>query len=269
MFTNQYTRMSWPDNKEPMDLRGAVRDRSHAKMFLDRFTPGIRVEGVVDASRQDIEDRIEQIAHSCPPLLVVYFQGHSEGDSGPLRCKLVKMFSKLSVYTMSTVITDFCGSGNIYRLRFRLVVSSDGKYFEWYETNEWRDDNKANQKYRIASPMLHVAASLEWQSAYETEKRGGYLTNSLAAAELEALPRFLLHLRQGVNNHLQIAKAHPRRPLNKDATQYPQIYCTCKLVRHFFKHTLTQKLIPFILIAARRSGDLLEDVSWNGQAILF
>ncbi|KDN34574.1 hypothetical protein RSAG8_12333, partial [Rhizoctonia solani AG-8 WAC10335] len=139
------------------------------------------------------------------------------------------MFSKLSVDTMSMVITDFCNSGNIYRLRFRLFVSPDGERFRWCETNEWSKDNAADRKYRIASPMIHVAASLEWQDAYETERRGGYLTNSLATAEPRTLPQFLYHLQRGVESHLKDAKAHPRSPLGKDATQFPQIFCTCKL----------------------------------------
>ncbi|KAJ1301350.1 hypothetical protein OPQ81_003749 [Rhizoctonia solani] len=248
MFTNNYDSMVWPSDRSPMVLRGAVQDRVHAQLFLDRFTPGVRVKGIgnSNALRQDIEDSLEGLAHSHPSLVVAYFQGHSEGKSGPLQYitgdrnedgtlegftaeELIKMFSKLSICTMSMVITDFCSSGNIYRLRFRLVVRPNGERFQWYETDEWAKDNAVDRKCRIASPMIHIAASLESQQAYETERRGGYLTNALAVAEPKSLPEFLLHVRQIVDRRLKEAKHHPRSPLHWDAMQLPQIYCTCKL----------------------------------------
>ncbi|CAE6446400.1 unnamed protein product, partial [Rhizoctonia solani] len=167
-------------------------------------------------------------------------QGHSEGNicSNSLRYitgdrneddtlegftaeKLIKLFSKLNIRTMSMVITDFCNSGNIYRLRFRLIVLPGGKSY-WYETKEWSDDNADKPKYRITSPMLHIAASLDSQPAYETKDTGGFLTSSLAKAQSKTLSELLSYLRQGVNRQLEDAKAHPRRPLDGSARQTPQ-----------------------------------------------
>ncbi|CAE6494478.1 unnamed protein product [Rhizoctonia solani] len=238
--------MVWPDDKESMTLNGVVKDREHVKRFFEKFTPEIRVEGIDNTltTRQNIKDSVDQVVRGRPPLMVAYFQGHSQGGSGPLRYvtgdrnedgslegftaeKLIKMFSKLSQCTMSMVITDVCNFGNLYRLQFQLIL--DGDRYLWWETNEWSEDNKLGRKYRITSPMLHVAASLEWQSAYETDKRGGYLTNSLGAAEPRTLPQLLLHLRQGVDGHMKDAKIHPRSPLAQELTQFPQIFSTYKL----------------------------------------
>lgn len=245
MFTNEYDGMVWPDDKKSMTLKGAAQDRIHAKMFLDQFAPGIRVMGIKsgdsNALREDIEGGIEAAANS--RLLVTYFQGHSDGGSlryvtgdrkedgtleGFTAKELLKMFSKLSTRTVSVVITDFCYSGNIYRLRYCLYVSADGKDFLWYETDEWRKDNEAGRKHRITAPMLHIAGSLEREEVYETEVRGGYLTNSLANLKAGpiTLSRFLLGIRQGVNGHLADGKARSSNPLHGDATQHPQIYCS-------------------------------------------
>lgn len=243
MLTNDYSQRIWPKSKQSMVLKGAIRDRIHAKQFLDRFMPGIRVEEINNALCQSIKDRFEHVARVCPPLVVAYFQGHSGDDTSLLRYitgdrnedstlegftaeKLIKMFSKLS--TMLMIITDFCNSGNIHRLRFRLIVLPGGGSY-WRETQEWSHDNAVNPKYRITSPMVHISASLDSQSAYETGERGGFLTDSLAKAPSKILPEFLSHLRQGVGHNLKDAKVHPRRPLDQSAAQLPQIYCTCKL----------------------------------------
>ncbi|CAE6480492.1 unnamed protein product [Rhizoctonia solani] len=247
MFTNKYDAMVWPDDKKPMTLKGAAQDRVSAQMFLDQFTPGIRVvvskSGNLDARREDIEDGIKEVVHSCPPLMVAYFQGHGEEGCDKLRYitgdrkgdgtlegftaeRLLEMFSKLSTRTVSIVITDFCYSGNIYRLQYCLYLSPDGKSYLWYETDEWFKDNQAGWKHRF-----HVAGSLEWEQVYETEKRGGYLTNSLAKLEAGSttVPQFLLGIRQGVGSHLEDGRARASQPLPRDTTQQPQIYCTHKL----------------------------------------
>ncbi|CAE6440136.1 unnamed protein product [Rhizoctonia solani] len=243
--------MFWPTDRVLMELKGTIKDREHIGQFLNRFVPGIRVMGLksggLNALRDDIVHAMDEAVRIGPPLVVVYFQGHGEGHYGPLRYitgdrkeggklegftaeGLVKMFSKLSAQTMAMVITDFCNTGNIYRLRFILVPRSDGSSF-WAETQEWEDDQKSSRVHSITSPMIHAAGSLECQSVYETEKRGGYLTNSLANLEAGplTLARFLLNLRRDVEVHLQDAKAHPRSPLPEYAEQVPQVYCNFEL----------------------------------------
>ncbi|KEP46356.1 ICE-like protease (caspase) p20 domain protein [Rhizoctonia solani 123E] len=243
LITNRYAGMRWPDSTS-MTLNGAHRDRVNAQKFLDKFTPGIRVVSVENARREDIEGQIEKIQDDVPPLAVVYVQGHGERKPGAFQYitddrkrdgtlegldgeELLHMFSKVNIRTMSVVITDFCYSGNLFRLRYRLFVSPDGKGFCWLETSEWKQDNNVMLKHRITSPMLHVAGSLESQETYETVWRGGYLTNTLAKAEPNTLPAFLFCLRQGVDGHMRDAKAHPDKPLRQDANQYPQIFCSC------------------------------------------
>ncbi|CAE6426331.1 unnamed protein product [Rhizoctonia solani] len=264
LVTNRYQGMKWPDSTS-MTLKGALKDRVHAQKFLDKFTPGIRVVSVENARREDIvctlsflrieqlgdrvhqEGQIEKIQDDVPPLAVVYVQGHGERKYGAFQYitddrkkdgtldgldgrELLHMFSKVNIRTMSVVITDFCYSGNLFRLRYCLFVSSDGKDFYWLETNEWKEDNRVMPKHRITSPMLHVAGSLELQETYETGFRGGYLTNTLAEVEPNTLPAFLFCLRQGVDGHMRDAKAHRDKPLHQDAMQDPQariIFCSC------------------------------------------
>lgn len=228
-----------------MVLRGTAWGLVHARKFLGSFTPGIMIKSIEDATRNDIEGQIEKIVHDVPPLALVYAQGHAE-KAGGLRYitgdrredgalegftaeEMIKLFSKISVRTMSVVISDFCYSGNLYRLRYRLFVTLDGKGFRWLENSEWIEDNKNPRRHRINSPMFHISGALESQKVYETAARGGYLTNALANVKLESLPQFLLHLRQGVDSHMKKAKEHKSYPLPKDATQYPQIYCSFKL----------------------------------------
>ncbi|KAG8701197.1 hypothetical protein FRC11_012387 [Ceratobasidium sp. 423] len=205
MFTNEYDTMVWPGDKQPMVLKGAIKDRDNAQMFLDQFTPGIRVvgskSGNLNALREDIEDGLEEVMDSCPPLVVAYFQGHSEGGTESLRC-----------------------------LQYCLYVSSDGKSFLWYETDEWFKDNRDGQKHRIIAPMACIRLFYRAEQVYETEKRGGYLTNvATLKAESTTIPQFLLGIRQGVESHLEQGRARASKPLPKEATQQPQIYCTHKL----------------------------------------
>ncbi|CAE6458049.1 unnamed protein product [Rhizoctonia solani] len=247
--------MFWPLDKSiesvSMGLKGTLQDRVRIQRFLDRFVPGIRVadleSGGKNALRDDIVHAMDEVANGCPPLVVTYFQGHSEGSAGPLRYitgdhneggklkgftaqELVKMFSKLSIQTMAMAITDFCNSGNIYRLRFRLAPNPDGT-FSWTETREWQDDQRTNKVPSITSPMIHIAGSLEWQLVYETGGGGGYFTNSLA--DLEAgpvtLPQFLMDLQRRVEIHVGQGKSHSSSPLPRAARQVPQIYSSCNL----------------------------------------
>ncbi|KAH7316403.1 hypothetical protein B0J17DRAFT_686976 [Rhizoctonia solani] len=264
-LTNDYSQRIWPKSKQSMVLKGAIRDRIHAKQFLDRFMPGIRVEEINNALCQSI---VRHVARVCPPLVVAYFQGHSGDDTSLLRYITGDRNedSTLEGFT-AEIITDFCNSGNIHRLRFRLIVLPGGGSY-WRETQEWSHDNAVNPKYRITSPMVHISASLDSQSAYETGERGGFLTDSLAKAPSKILPEFLSHLRQGVGHNLKDAKVHPRRPLDQSAAQLPQIYCTCKLVSRFVKHALTRKMTPFVPAAARRPRDFLKDLFWNAQTVL-
>ncbi|CAE6480503.1 unnamed protein product [Rhizoctonia solani] len=251
-----------------MILPGATTDHVHFHKFLEnfKFTPGVRVMPIGNALRKDIvgdfvsltlewfliglvvmqEDQIEKAVGDCPPLLVVYFQGHGihtpdwstvkyiTGDhredgalEGVAAEELITMFSKLTALTLTVALTDFCHAGNVFRLRFRLCIAQDGTGF-WAESDEWYKDTKAGQKQRITSPMLHVAASLRHQQVYETKKRGGYFTNGLAHSEAGdmTLTRFLLGLRRCVDDHLKDAKTHESGPLPKNAMQAPQIFCT-------------------------------------------
>ncbi|CAE6539673.1 unnamed protein product [Rhizoctonia solani] len=239
--------MTWPDSGgKSMTLKGAVEDRPNAQTFLNNFTPGIRVEPLKNARREEIEAQIRKIQDDPPPLAVVYFQGHGEPGYGDLKYitddrkedgtlegltnqDMLRMFSKVNTRTTSMIITDFCYSGNLFRLQYCLNLTPDGNGFHWLETTEWKEDNKTGPKYRVASPMLHVAGSLEWQETFETRSRGGYLTNTLAKLQPSSLPTFLYQLRQGVDRHMKDAKAHRTKPLRQDATQVPQIFCSFKL----------------------------------------
>ncbi|KAH7316402.1 hypothetical protein B0J17DRAFT_686965 [Rhizoctonia solani] len=141
--------------------------------------------------------------------------------------EFVEMFSKLTVHTLAVVITDFCHSGNVLRLQFQLFVARDGHGF-WIETNEWLEDTRTGKKGGVVSPMLHVAACLRQENAYETGRRGGYATNGLAQLEANSttLTGFLVNLRQHVVGHLNDGKTYATNPLPIDATQVPQIFCS-------------------------------------------
>ncbi|CAE6465541.1 unnamed protein product [Rhizoctonia solani] len=229
-----------------MTLMGALEDRINVRKFLDTFgfTPGVMVKPLDNALREDIEDLIGKVIKSCPPLLIAYFQGHGEqfrqtvryitGDrkvdsmlEGICAEEFVGMFSKLTAHTLALVITDFCHSGNVLRLQFQLFIAPNGCGF-WVETDEWIEDQRVGKKDRVVSPMLHVAASLRQEQAYETAKRGGYTTNGLAHLEPDSttLTGFLVDLRQNVVGHLVDAKAHTTQPLHRSATQVPQIFCS-------------------------------------------
>ncbi|CAE6426339.1 unnamed protein product [Rhizoctonia solani] len=226
-----------------MSLAGTAKDRKHILEFLEKFgfTTGVKLERINDTLRKNVQDRVKKIVGRHPPLLVIHFQGHgilirdtvqyiTEGqkDDGTLEGltaeEMIEMFSKLTFCTTSLVITDFCHSGNLYRLRFQLIIGADGPPY-WRETHEWSHDNKCNQKVKVVSPMLHIAGSLRWQQVYETKRRGGYLTNSLAKLEAKpmTLPQFLLDLRQGVTGHLEATNAK-LDPLAQTMFQDPQIF---------------------------------------------
>ncbi|CAE6426288.1 unnamed protein product [Rhizoctonia solani] len=243
--TNEYKDLKWPGSDEGMSLVGTAKDRKHILEFLEKFgfTTGVKLERINNALRRNVQDRVKKIISSHPPLLVVHFQGHGirirntvqyitedqKDDStldGLTAEEMIEMFSKLTFCTISLVITDFCHSGNLYRLRFQLVIGEDGLP-SWYETQEWRYNKKCNQKVEIVSPMLHIAGSLRWQQVYETKRRGGYLTNSLAQLETKptTLPQFLIDLRKGVNGHLDAANANAKLdPLAQTMFQDPQIF---------------------------------------------
>ncbi|CAE6440146.1 unnamed protein product [Rhizoctonia solani] len=248
----------------PMTLRGARKDRLHILEFLRVVAPGFRAELIDNARRKDIRDRIEKLVDSCVSHLVAYFQGHGQeignhnNEDYSVRCtfifvsieapltqapditgdpngdgqlesftaeELIEMFSAFSARATLVAITDFCHSGNVYRMQFRLRVLNDGTGL-WQETREWNDDSKLGQKNKIKAPMIHIAGSLRRQQVYETDKRGGYFTNSLAHLKdvSVTLPRFLLNLRELVNVHLTDAKAHATNPLDACAAQIPQIF---------------------------------------------
>ncbi|CAE6480513.1 unnamed protein product [Rhizoctonia solani] len=194
-MTNTYEDMMWPGlsgSEGEMTLRGAIEDRRHARKFLGKFNPEIEVKQVDEALRKDIQDQIGKCVDSSLSLLVAYIQGHGQitnhtvqyitGDrkkgslEGLTAEELIEMFSRFSAQTMLVAITDFCHSGNVYRLPFRLVIGIDGTGY-WDETGEWNHDDTFSRKNRINSPMLHIAGSLRQQYAYETRMRGGYFTN--------------------------------------------------------------------------------------------
>ncbi|CAE6539670.1 unnamed protein product [Rhizoctonia solani] len=216
-----------------MKLVGTEMDRKHILKFLEKFgfTTGVKLERVDNAPRKHIEDRIKKIVGSRPPLLVIHFQGHGirlddtvqyitedhkeDGELEGLTGKeLIKMFSTLTTDTTSLVITDFCNSGNLYRLRFQLVIGTDGP--SWHETTEWENDDKCHPAFRITSPMLHIAGSLDCQQVYETRARGGYFTN---------VDRVLIRTgsRRGVDGHIGATKAK-FDPLAGSMFQDPQIF---------------------------------------------
>ncbi|CAE6467172.1 unnamed protein product [Rhizoctonia solani] len=253
LVTNEYKDRRWPNSDQEMTLRGAAADRKRVPEFLEKFglTTGVKVEPLDNALRKNIVDRIEKIVNNCPPLLIAHFQGHGlpirdtvqyitgdckEADKleGLTAEELIEMFSKLSARTTSVVITDFCFSGNMYRLRFVLVIGLD-ESVSWLEIREWENDNMHGRKPKIISHMIHIAGSLRTQQVYETPRRGGYVTNSLAHMKPEpmTLPQFLRRLRQSVNGHLEDARAHPSldaqaRAMFRVAEQVPQIFSNHK-----------------------------------------
>ncbi|CUA69537.1 hypothetical protein RSOLAG22IIIB_08544 [Rhizoctonia solani] len=241
-ITNEYKDLRWPKSDIRMKLVGTEMDRKHILKFLEKFgfTTGVKLERVNNAPRKHIEDRIKKIVGSRPPLLVIHFQGHGirlgdtvqyitedhkeDGELEGLTGKeLIKMFSTLTTDTTSLVITDFCNSGNLYRLRFQLVIGTDGP--SWHETTEWENDDKCHPAFRITSPMLHIAGSLDCQQVYETRARGGYFTNSLAHLEAKprTLPQFLLDTRRGVDGHIVATKAK-FDPSARSMFQDPQVF---------------------------------------------
>ncbi|CAE6440126.1 unnamed protein product [Rhizoctonia solani] len=223
--------MTWPNSGCSMVLNGAVQDRIHIRRFLDKYrlTLRVKVKVVDNASRKSIEDHNRKAVDSCPPLLIAYFQGHGlphsdnvkfitsdEREDGTLEGltaeELVEMSSKLTTQTKSVVITDFCFSGNVYRLKFYLQVEQDGSG-SWHLTEGWSEE--------ITSPMGRNRS---------TKPPGwGAMLPKWSLADLKTalitLPQILLHLRRRVDYHLGAAKVHPKgRVTFKDAKQVPQIY---------------------------------------------
>ncbi|CAE6507006.1 unnamed protein product [Rhizoctonia solani] len=212
-----------------MSLVGAAMDRRHILEFLEKFgfTTGVKIERVDNALRKNIEDRVKKVVGSRPPLLVIHFQGHGvlirdtvqyitsdQNEGGTLEGltaeELIEMFSNLTIWTMSLVSDHrFLSFG-----QFVSSAVSTGYKAGWVLL-----------LVKIVSPMLHVAGSLRWQQVYETEMRGGYLTNSLAQLKAKpmTLPHFLLELRQGVYGHLEATKAK-LNPLAQAMCQDAQIF---------------------------------------------
>ncbi|KAJ1311833.1 hypothetical protein OPQ81_010294 [Rhizoctonia solani] len=222
-FSNDYRGMFWnaySANKYPMELAGVARDRTNVLRFLDRIIPqgGVLLQKHDNALRKDIEMQVEKVAKTVPTVAIFYLTGQSgEGihENGGLRYitgdrkqdgtlqgftqeELLQMFSNISIRTMSLVITDFCNSGNIYRLRFRLL--------------------------RTCCIFLHVAN----RNQLTKPVRGGHLTRSLAEVEPRTLPQFLFDLRQRVDGYSSVHTLPIFSP-NNDAIQVPQLFCSFKL----------------------------------------
>ncbi|CAE6480487.1 unnamed protein product [Rhizoctonia solani] len=243
-----------------MKLLGAGRDEVNIKGWLtaDKRFPGLKIRPVEKTLREDIKVQMDQLAMINPGAIFVYstarfvhnksiyslevVQGHGFSDS--LGCyvtgdpvdpenhlttvkseELIQMFSEFGCHTRSIVITDFCHSGNFFRLPYKLELSKNGTGPEWIETEGTSGSDTGPNK--LASPMIHLAGSTRDEQVMETGRIGGYFTDGLSKIGTKKLPELLAELRAEVNVHLEQAKSYPG--FTVDARQTPQIYSSSKL----------------------------------------
>ncbi|KAJ1301351.1 hypothetical protein OPQ81_003750 [Rhizoctonia solani] len=220
-----------------MTLYGADQDKDNLVNWLtnDKKFPGAKLFVSDKSLHADIKARMANLVMLDPAAIILYnITGDELAPEHEKRLAPEEFIEMLSSFNRSTsviVITDFCHSGNFFRLRYVLEVNPEGHCIGWKETEEWSHGSRAGPEWShpITSPMLHLAGSAERENVYETERTGGYFTDVLTKTEPMPLPELLVALRTGVNRHLAKAKRHEKRPIASDATQTPQVYSSLKL----------------------------------------
>ncbi|CAE7201728.1 unnamed protein product [Rhizoctonia solani] len=178
-----------------MELFGGDRDKLHIKDWLtasQRF-PGLEIEVVDKTLRSDIKTQIDRLAAINLGAIFVYMQGHGlnngnvsyitgdqfdpkEGYASVKSEELINMFSEFDHHTLSVVITDFCYSGNFFRLRYKLEFSEGGNGPEWVETGDWSQVS-GTEGSQLTCLLVHLAGSTRNEQVIETERTGGYFTD--------------------------------------------------------------------------------------------
>ncbi|CAE6506328.1 unnamed protein product [Rhizoctonia solani] len=226
-----------------MKLHGADCDKINIESWLtaDKRFPGLEIKPV-DSNlklRSDIEEWIEELNNDNPGAAFIYMQGHGlpeymgsyvTGDSfaagqGPTVIRSeewINMFSKFDRRAQFITITDFCHSGNFFRLQYKLEPKQDGEGAQWIETEEWAQGYGAGS-IRLSSPMLHLAGSARNENVFETGRTGGYFTHVLSETGIKTLPELLKRLRAGVDKHLEKARCYDKNPIPANVTQTPQV----------------------------------------------
>jgi len=222
-----------------MSLPGATVDGPNAEAWIRRLAKGIRSFRVRNASKSEIFTRVEDKAQGTKGCCL-YFQGHGIYTPGRVNRYLTaqnsvnegenwdgldpkdmrKLLALTNHLAWRIIATDFCHSGNCFKLQFVLCIEGDTA--EWKEVAGWSAGEPC-------APTIHFAGSKENESAYEGSQTGGFFTEALTKPrdKMLTLPALLGVFRSEVNKSLDAAKQ--KGAIDRDKTQTPQIFSSVKL----------------------------------------
>ncbi|KAF8597577.1 hypothetical protein BDV93DRAFT_369375 [Ceratobasidium sp. AG-I] len=225
-----------------MSLPGANVDKDSMHGGFLKIFDGIQVETVEGASSSDIHKGMTTVNDPTPASCWFYLQGHgrpwmylpsdSHNDSGAWEglsaddiCSILGVMDR-SIWRI--FVTDFCYSGNYFRLQYMLLIDETGA--QWVETPEWSTHRSECAEFEAhGTPALHLAGSTVEEEVFEGRRSGGFFTKALVenCDRPMALPDLLRAIRVAVNVYLAKAKSDCER-FPKDAKQTPQIFSSMK-----------------------------------------